>query len=566
MSDTGALNLRWAQTLVSGLVAAGVSEAVLSPGSRSSPLALACVRARGLRCHVLFDERSAAFFALGLAKATGRPAALVCTSGSAPANWFPAVIEADEGGVPLLLLSADRPPELTGWGANQTIDQGKLFGAHVRAAHALGTPEAEVAPAYLHRLAARAVAEALGARPGPVHLNLPFREPLLPVGEPPTPEAPAPVAVSAARRLPEEGAIERLAATLSGQPGAIVCGGGDHPPGFAEAVTRLAGKLDCPLLAEPLSGLRFGPHDRSRLVVRYEAFLRPPAFAATPRPAWLLRFGTFPVTRALQGWLAAASAATHILVDPAAAWRDPLHASAAVVQADPVELCRALEGRVGPGPGAWGAAFRQAEARASELAARHAEGEEAYEGALIPALLAALPEGAHLFCGNSMAIRDLDAFSGSGAKRLCFHGNRGASGIDGNVSTAAGIAAARGLTLALLGDLACAHDLTGLAAARGQELVLVVVNNGGGAIFGYLPQAGLPEFERAWLAPSGLDFAHAAAAWGLAYRRADSVPGFRGALSAALAAGGPHLIEVMVDRSRSLARHRAYWEAVAEGS
>lgn len=565
MNDTGRLNLRWAQALCEGLAAAGVSDLVLSPGSRSTPLALAFLRHPQIRSHVVLDERNAAFFALGLAKASARPAALLCTSGSAPANWFPAVIEADQGATPLILLSADRPPEAQGWGANQTVDQERLFGTHVRAFHAPGAPVENFSADWLHRLAARAVAESRWPRPGPVHLNLPFREPLLPADdaacEPP--DSPArPIVFTPPRRLPDAQGIDRLAREMSTRPGVIVCGGADYPPSFADAVSALAAQLDCPILAEPLSNLRFGAHDRSRLCVRYDAFLRRPDFVAAQRPRWLLRFGAFPVTRTLQNWLAAVAVDQHIVVAPDTRWPDPLHATTALLQADPEALCDALrEAAPQPASAQWCAAFLRAES-AARAAAQGWRKRENFEGALIPALLERLPAGHRLFCGNSMAIRDLDAFSGSDNKALKIFGNRGASGIDGNVSTAAGIALS-GPTVALLGDLSCAHDIGGLATLRGLNLVVVVINNGGGGIFDYLPQASLPEFERAWLTPSTIDFAHAALAWQIPHQRVDSLATFSAALDSALAAGGPRFIEVVVDRAQSVAQHRACWESVS---
>jgi 2-succinyl-5-enolpyruvyl-6-hydroxy-3-cyclohexene-1-carboxylate synthase len=559
--DIGTLNLAWAQALVDGLAAAGVREAVISPGSRSTPLALAFLRQERIRSRVIIDERSAAFFALGLARGTGQPAALLCTSGSAPANWYPAVIEADQDAVPLLLLSADRPAELRGWGANQTIDQQKLFGPHVRAAHALATPEPAFIPDFARRLAARLVSESLWPLPGPVHVNLPFREPLLPAGDWPPVGAPPPVAVSKPKNQPQAEDVSALAARLSGRLGAIVCGGGRYPAGFAEALARLAEKLGVPVLAEPLSNLRFGKHDRSHFCVRYEAFLRRPSFTGAYRPAWLLRFGAFPVCRSLQDWLATCGA-EQVLVDPGERWADPLHAAASVFQSDPLELCEALCGEaLSPAADSWCASFLAEEDRAAQLALEQ-DGEGCFEDGLIPALIARLPAGHRLFCGNSMAIRDLDTYSGTGAKNLGLHGNRGASGIDGNISTAAGLAAT-GPTVALIGDVSCAHDIGGLAAMRGLDLVLVVPNNGGGAIFGYLPQAGLPDFERAWLTPPGVDFRHAAATWGITYGQALSLPAFTSLLDEALAAGGPQLIEVIVDRAGSLARHKCYGSAVS---
>lgn len=567
MNPIGHLNLRWAQALCDGFAAAGLSDLVLSPGSRSTPLALAFLRQPLIRCHVVLDERSAAFFALGLAKASGRPAALLCTSGSAPANWFPAIIEADQGATPLILLSADRPPEAQGWGANQTVDQHALFGKHVRAFHTPGAPLENFSADWLQRLAARAISESRWPLPGPVHLNLPFREPLLPAGEPAswlaaTPLQAQPVSFAAPRQLPDTQMIADIARRISARPGAIICGGADYPDGFADAVAALADRLDCPILAEPLSNLRFGDHDRSHLCVRYESFLRNPEFVATQRPEWLLRFGAFPVSRTLQNWLASACTAQHIIVTPDSRWPDPLHTTTALLQADPNETCRALCAAA-PQPAAaeWRAAFRRAEALVSR-AADDCLHNENFEGALIPALLERLPPGHRLFCGNSMAIRDLDTFSGSDAKALRIFGNRGTSGIDGNVSTAAGIAV-DGPAVALLGDLTCAHDIGGLASLRGRDLIVIVINNGGGGIFEYLPQAVLPEFERAWLTPSTIDFAHAAQAWGIPHRRTETLAAFAAALEAALGAGGPQFIEVVVNRKQSVAQHRAYWHAVS---
>lgn len=562
---TGLLNLRWSQVLVDALAAAGLRELVLSPGSRSTPLALAFLRRPEIRCHVLLDERSAAFFALGIARVSGRPAALLCTSGSAPANWFPAVIEADLAGVSLLLLSAARPPELTGWGANQTVDQHGLFGAHVRAMYSPALPTADFAPAYLHRLAARALADSRWPLPGPVHVNLAFREPLLPDGE--LAEIGAAdcrpvIRVAHPRLLPDKRLIADSAAEISGRPGVIVCGGANYPPDFAEGVAALAGQLDWPILAEPLSNLRFGGHDRSRLCVYYDVFLRRRSMVALARPEWILRFGGFPVTRTLQDWLRAVAPARQIVVSADSCWRDPQHALGVLLQADPTAVCEALLAAAPQcAPAHWRALFVQAEAQAEALAGRY-RCRDNFEGALIAALLERLPAGHRLFCGNSMTIRDLDAFSGSAAKPLRFFGNRGASGIDGNLSTALGIAT-EGPCVALVGDLTAQHDLTALAAAAGRDIVVVVINNGGGGIFGYLPVAALPEFERAWLTPQRIDLVAAARSFGIAGERAGSLAEGLATFDNALQRGGATLLEVIVDRQASTAQHHAFWREAA---
>lgn len=557
--DLAAANLRWALTLIDGLVAAGVGHAVISPGSRSTPLALACDRHPKIETHVVLDERSAAFFALGLAKAGNSPVAVVGTSGSAPANWFPAVVEANHGAVPLILLSADRPPELRDCGANQTVDQVKLFGGHVRYAFDLGV--AESSPEALRHIAMRArqaVGKSRWPLPGPVHLNAPLREPLVPTNIP---------AFGFSRRqdgddlpllAPSGGAIERLAKAMSGSPGLIVCGGMVDSPNFAAAVAALAERLDCPVLADPLSGMRFGGHDRSRILTHYDAFLRNRDFADSHRPAWVLRFGAMPVSKALQQYLGKQDGACHILIDGHGRQLDPLHQTGIMLHADPAAVCAALlQTPLAAAPPAWLAEFYAMEKMLQESpASLPAEAE------VVRAMIDRLPPGATLFSGNSMPIRDIDGFSGSGAKPLRIVANRGASGIDGNVSTLLGMAAARqGKIAALLGDLTCCHDIGGLLAARGLDAVLVVLNNGGGGIFGYLPQAGLESFERLWLTPAGLDFAQAAKLYGLEYRRVDMPEEFGPAFSGALEKDAVTLIEVAIDREASIACHQAYWAA-----
>ena len=344
-------------------------------GLALDPLALACLRHPRLKTHVLVDERSAAFFALGLAKAHGRPAILVCTSGSAPANWFPAVIEADMGATPLILLSADRPPELRGCGANQAIDQIGLFGGHVRAFHEL--PCADAAPdmlRYLRALAARAAEQSRWPLAGPVHINVPLREPLVPqallAGSkhrlPPPPEFPPCAATSPPLLLLPELEAANLARALAGKRGLIVCGAGTFAAGFAAAVADLAARLACPILADPLSNLRFGPHERSAVLTRYDAFLRRPDAAERLRPEWVMRFGAMPVSKTLQRFLDC-DIPTWI-VAPDGRWPDPLHRARGLLRADPEHLCRTLRPAWPAEPVAWLAAFQAEEARAAHLA------------------------------------------------------------------------------------------------------------------------------------------------------------------------------------------------------
>lgn len=534
MTDTGTLNFHWSQAMIAGFVAAGVTDAVISPGSRSTPLALALLRQPRLRCQVAVDERSAAFFGLGIAKASQRPVLLLATSGTAPANWLPAVIEASQSGVPLILLSADRPPELQGCGANQTIDQLGLFGSHVRASHALGTPQQEFAAGYLHRLAAQACEQATWPHPGPVHINQPFCEPLLPVSPPLPDSIPAAIRRGLPALLPDHNEIRDLARRISGRPGVIVCG--EMPPrqGQNEALAALAAHLRCPILAEPLSGLRYGSHDRSHLCVRYNDWLNDPGVTGQCRPEWVIRVGAYPVTRNLQNFVAGITE-THVLADPWPRWIDPAHHLTHLLRIEPAAICHALlEAAPMPAADTWLTGFATLEADAQAQA----------EPGHIQALIDELPDDTALFVGNSLAIRQLDTHSGHSNKALQIHANRGASGIDGNISTAAGIAASHGRTVALIGDLTGQHDIGGLAIARERNLVIVTVNNGGGGIFDHLPQRGLPEFVAGWRTPQNIDFEHAAKAFGIAYASADSTEMFRATLRTALTAGGPHLIEL----------------------
>ena len=536
MIETGTLNFLWSQAMLAGFAAAGVCHAVISPGSRSTPLALAMLRQPGLQCDVAVDERSAAFFALGIAKASRRPVLVLATSGTAPANWLPAVIEASQAGVPLILISADRPPEQQGCGSNQTINQIQLFGTHVRASHVLGTPEAGFDPAYLHRLAARVCEQASWPLPGPVQINQPFREPLLPTVEVPPSQTAEKIHISWPTQAPNLPAIRELAQAIAGRPGLIVCGELSRQDGFAGALSALAAQLDCPILAEPLANLRFGAHDRSHLCVRYNRWLADQAFVERHRPEWILRFGTFPVTRHLQN-LVGSAALVHALVEPWPRWTDPAHCLTHLLRAEPLAVCQALlDAAPEPTPAGWRTAFADKESTAqASKSSTH-----------IPALIEALPETTPLFVGNSLAIRQLDSESGSGAKPLHFYGNRGASGIDGNISTAIGIAAEHGRVVALLGDLTCQHDLGGLALAQGRDAIIVAVNNGGGGIFDLLPQAGLPEFEQGWRTPQQINFKHAALTFGLGYALSENNASFHEVLRQAILAGGPHLIELMI--------------------
>jgi len=543
--NTGELNLAFADAFVAGLAAAGLRHAVLAPGARSSPLATAFLRRPEIACEVMTDERVAGYLAYGIAKASHQPCAVLCTSGTAAANLLPAVMEANLAGVPLLLLTADRPPEGHGWGANQTADQTRLYGSHVRAFHALPVPDAAISGGFLHAMSARLVEESVAPIPGPVHANFSFREPLLPDAIPGAPALPPPIRIQRAVCALTD--TPALTERLSGRPGVILCGELPFQPGFAESIANLADRLGAPILAEPLSGLRFGPHDRSRMLSHQARFLRrPDAF----KPAWVLRFGRFPVSRTLERWLSNLDNAEHILVAPPGLWPDTLWKIGTLIRCDPKALVDALLGEpLSPVPVAWFGAWKQADDSAKPA------GDVFFEGTVARMLIEALPEGSHCFVGNSLAIRAMDAFGGTADKRLTLHGNRGVSGIDGNFSTAAGIATATGKpTAVLLGDQAALHDCGGLAALAGRDVVAVVMDNGGGGIFEHLPLARvLPDelLRRGWLAPPKIEFRQLAAAFGLRYAEAATRDQLATELARTFASGGAHLLRVIIDREVS---------------
>jgi len=572
---TGRLNLAWADRFVASLHAAGVREACISPGSRSAPLAIALDRSP-IRTHVGPDERSAAFFALGLAKASRRPVAIVCTSGTAAANYFPAIIEAFHSRVPLIVATADRPPESRDTGAPQTVDQVKLYGGMVRWFVEVGAPDPS--PALLEypaSLGTRAVAEAHGPPAGPVHLNFAFREPLLPEPEDVpafTEVAPAATDTTAPPETapPAPRAIERVARTLrSHRRGLIVCGPDDTGPALARAVARLAETTGYPVFADPASQVRFGRHDVTRVCGAYDAFLRSPIFAERHGPDVILQFGAAPTSKAYHAFAARHAATLQILLDPARGWRSPSRRAREVIASDPAEtalaLSEALSSAADPLP-AWLEAFRTADAAARGVIERHLSDTGGLsETKIFPELFRAMPDGSTLYVGNSMAIRDLDSFVPAHAGEVRVLVNRGANGIDGVVSSALGASAASEAPLLLVtGDLAFHHDLTALHFARGglARATIVVVNNDGGGIFSFLPPSRHAAFERYFGTPHGLDFSHAAAMYGVPFSRPATWRELRDRAADALGRRATEVLEIRTDRAENHAIHQLVWQEV----
>ena len=568
----GSIQLAWADRFAAGLHDAGVKDAVICPGSRSAPLALAFDRSP-IATHVSLDERAAGFFGLGLAKASRRPVALVCTSGTAAANFFPAIVEANYARVPLIVATADRPPELRDTGAPQTIDQIKLFGSQVRWFAEVGAPEGSSTMLdYVASLGTRAVAEAWRAPAGPVHLNFVFREPLLPEPDavPPPPTLAPGAHVAAEPPPPAPRTVERVAKTARTlRRGLVVCGPDDFPPEFATAVARLAQVTGYPVLADPASQIRVGARSGEPVLGAYDAFLRSAPFAERHGPELVIQFGAALTSKAFHAYAARHAGARHVIVDPGAGWRSPARRAREVVTADPTAfaeaLSEALAGTADPLP-SWRGAFERAERAARDSIARHLERARTFcEGKIFPVLLDALPESGTLYVGNSMAIRDLDAFVPEHPRRVRVLANRGANGIDGVVSSALGASAASDDPLLLVtGDLSFHHDLNALHMARGARAraTIVIVHNDGGGIFSFLPVARHPSFERYFGTPHGLDFAPVAAMYGIPYSSPQTWEALRARARASLQARATEVIEVRTERDSNRAWHQNVWADV----
>jgi 2-succinyl-5-enolpyruvyl-6-hydroxy-3-cyclohexene-1-carboxylate synthase len=576
--DTTNVNTALASAFVEELARGGIRRAVVSPGSRSTPLALALWRAPEIEVTVIVDERSAGFFALGAAQASGDPVALLCTSGTAAANYHPAVCEADESALPLLVLTADRPPELRGIGAGQTVDQVNLFGSAVRWFCEVGTHAADDDGLLHYRsVACRALASARGeTRPGPVHLNLPWCEPLAPVAVEGAVTATDPLALegrgarplTAVTRIdlePSAFLLNEVAGHIGDAISGVIIAGRQLDPELREPLAHLARASGFPILAEPTSQIRCGPHDRSHVVSSYDLLLRDERFGRSVVPDLVLRFGEMPTSKPLRAWLAA-SGADQIVVDPCGGWNEPSRRAAALLRADPTELAAGwaarLEKEERGAPAAWIEA--EAAARTALESALEAKG-PITEPALHLALGHAHRDGDLVYTASSMPIRDQEAFLTPDETDALFLCNRGANGIDGLISSGIGAAEASGRpTTIVTGELGLLHDLGGLAALHGVEVPvrIVVIDNGGGGIFHFLPQENAmsaEEFEGLLGTPRPLDLAKAPDLFDLPHHRLDDLGDLPGAL-----ASGTGLIEVRTDRHANVEVHRALVDRVSE--
>ena len=558
-------NTAFARALVDEFARAGVTDACLAPGSRSTPVALALAHDARIRLHVHLDERSAAFFALGSARASGRPTVMLTTSGTATANVHPAVLEAHHGRVPLIVCTADRPPELRDTGAGQTVDQSALFGDAVRWRVDPGPPEdAPDAGSYWRAIAARAVATASGPPAGPVHLNLPFREPLVPTG---AELVPAPgrvdgapwVRVAPALRLPDDAAVAQLVDSVRSHPrGALVAGwGAQVTPATA---VRFADAAGWPVFADPLSGLRV-----PSTVSMYDAVLRDDR-AHEFVPECVVRIGAPLTSKATMRRLT--DDAGQVLVDPDARWLDPSRSAADALKCDAETLLAAAADALGGAPARWwNEQWTTVERRARAALDGLLDGwEDPFEGRIARDVVGGVPVGTTLAVASSMPVRDVESFAAP-RDGVRFHPNRGVNGIDGFVSTVLGAASvSEGPVVALVGDLCFLHDSNGLlgVADRGIDAVFVIVDNDGGGIFSFLPQADDPEhFETLFGTPHQLDLTQLTALHHIPCVEVEKAGALVPAVSDAVRAGGVRAVLVRTERADNVRRHQEAWAAVS---
>ncbi|WP_128223944.1 2-succinyl-5-enolpyruvyl-6-hydroxy-3-cyclohexene-1-carboxylic-acid synthase [Halobacteriaceae archaeon SHR40] len=561
-------NTLWAESIVSELVANDVESVCVAPGSRSTPLTVAVANHPEIEVYSHLDERSAAFFALGRGRRTGEPTALICTSGTAAANFHPAVMEANEGRVPLLVLTADRPPELHDSGANQTTDQQRLYGNAVRYDRTLPEPEASARKLRSLRVTvSRAVGATTGTPPGPVHLNVPFRKPL----EPTPVEGDIPEDFEQRHPLAADGRdgpfvertvgesqlsdqqIDPLAAAIDrADRGLIVCGPAARPTPSPDALAALAEQTGYPVLADPLSGHRFGRHTASIPICGgYDSYLDG---CEWPDPDIVLRFGASPTSKNLRKYLAGTDT-RQLVVDPAGGWREAEFTATDLVEAAPTPLARALAGQpVSSGLNSYRERFTGTEQRYWETVEKACK-KQWFEGAILNRVADLLPDPATCFVSNSMPVRDLDRFGKPQDGEITVLGNRGVSGIDGIISTGLGAGSATTDPLVIvLGDLALYHDMNGLLALQrcGVDATIVLIDNDGGGIFHKLPISQFdPPFTDQFLTPHGLDFAPVADLYEFEYVTAADLGEFADLFEASVGTAGSQIISVQTDSEQS---------------
>jgi 2-succinyl-5-enolpyruvyl-6-hydroxy-3-cyclohexene-1-carboxylate synthase len=558
--------------IVSELIFSGVTDVVVSPGSRSTPMAMIMAEHPDLNVHIHVDERSAAFFALGIAKSLNKPVALLCTSGTAAANYFPAIVEARYARVPLIVLTADRPHELREVGAPQAIDQIHLYGKHVKWFSEMALPEkSNEVIRYARTVCARAVSIATSAPSGPVHLNFPFREPLIPkidgelfqLQERPNGYVKVHRGDLTIADEPFQEIAEKLSQT---ERGIIVCGSIVDDV-FPEAVTRLADTLKFPIIADPLSQLRSGKHSLENIVESYDTFLRNDDAKVFLKPDVVLRFGAMPTSKALTIFLKENGSAEQYVIDGGGGWRDPASLSTNMVFCNETLFCEKLITYINEkSTSDFLTDWKKVNQLTKDQMTSLRDITELSEGRLFYQLAEMLPEGATLFVGNSMPIRDLDSFFLTNNKSIKVMANRGANGIDGTVSTALGAALNSQSLYLVLGDLTFFHDLNGLIAAKlyNININIILVNNNGGGIFSFLQQSEHPNnFELLFGTPLGIEFEHAVKMFNGNFTKIKDWDHLGSEMMKAVSSTGINVYELVTNREMNLAEHREFWGFVS---
>lgn len=566
---------RYTANFVDELIKNGVKDVVISPGSRSTPLALAFSEHPHAKEWVLIDERSAAFFALGAAKQMKKPVVLVCTSGTAAANYYPAIVEAHYSRVPLIVLTADRPHELRDVGAPQAIEQINLYGNYIKWFQEMAIPEASLEMlGYVRNKAARAVYMAGEGNPGPVHMNIPFREPLMldfsleDIWEHPDFQGKIYSDPLDGRKTLSPVQVESFLNRLAGkEKGLIVCGPQPDNIAFPQAVAALAEKWHLPILADPLSQVRTGTHSKTNIIETYDAALKNEVIRKRYKPDFIIRFGAMPVSKPYLFFIKENKDVPQFIVEKHSGYREPAGNVTDIIFADPVAFCETL---VETEHIAFSEKWLSEWQGMNEVARKHLSNgmeESITEGEAIRALGKAAPDQHTVYVGNSMAIRDMDTFFLVNEKEIEILGNRGANGIDGMVSSAAGAAANGEHITLVLGDLSFFHDLTGLLAAKYYKLhiTILLINNNGGGIFSFLSQAkDKKHFEALFGTPIDLDFSLAAQLYEAAYFEPKTESELEDVLKETYRNRGLSIVEVKTNREENVLWHQAKWQAIVE--
>ncbi|UYO34954.1 2-succinyl-5-enolpyruvyl-6-hydroxy-3-cyclohexene-1-carboxylic-acid synthase [Bacillus zhangzhouensis] len=559
--------------LMDEFVQGGVKEAVVCPGSRSTPLAMLAFAHQDIHVHVLVDERSAAFYALGLAKASQSPVLLICTSGTAAANFYPAIVEAHYSRVPLIVLTADRPHELREIGAPQAIDQQFLFGKFVKWFTDLALPEeSQTMLRYVQTTAARANHMSMQEPKGPVQVNVPLREPLLPdlsIDPFAREEADTKKVLASGQASPNDRVMSEIVTVMSQSKKGLIVAGELYTQVEKEAVLHLSKALHLPILADPLSLLRNGHENEDLIIDAYDSLLKDEALQQHLLPDMVIRFGPMPVSKPLFKWLEKHAEVKQIVVDAAGGFRDPGLSASYVIESHVAAFVEAaLNQAVKRKETSFLNRWQNANSSFRTHAARYSDEDLSFEGNVYRQLQHLLPKESVLFIGNSMPIRDVDTFFETQSKPFRMMANRGANGIDGVVSTALGTYAALKQPVTLvIGDLSFYHDMNGLLAAKLMDIPLTVVllNNDGGGIFSFLPQASdEPYYEKLFGTPTGLNFEYASKLYGGTYSKPATKQELHDVYMAHIDKPGLHLIEIKTDRHSRVDKHRQMMDDILE--